>query len=132
MGLFSWLRNLFGGRVVASSQAEPNRLNERPRAIPQSGGQSTSLPQPTRATRFAPARKLNLALGQFAPMSSADVKSAARGLGSLWRSPWFGRRDLIPPVSDERTALIDRGMVGAGLITPEQLIEVHEVGAKMD
>ena len=38
-------------------------------------------------------------------------------MGSLFRNPWFGRRDLIPPVSDERTALIDRGMVGLGLLT---------------
>jgi retron-type reverse transcriptase len=35
-------------------------------------------------------------------------------------------------VSDERTALIDRGMVGIGLLTPEQLVEIHEVGVQMD
>ena len=65
-------------------------------------------------------------------MSGAQIKKAARGLGSFWRSPWFGRRDLIPPVSDQRTALIDRGMVGAGMLTPEQLVEIHDVGAQMD
>jgi retron-type reverse transcriptase len=53
-------------------------------------------------------------------------------VGSLFRNPWFGRRDLIPPVSDDRTALIDRGMVGLGLLTPEQLVEIHEIGAQMD
>jgi len=44
---------------------------------------------------------------------------------------WFGRRDVIPPISDPRTALIDRAMVGQGLLTPEQLVEIHGVGDKM-
>jgi retron-type reverse transcriptase len=79
-----------------------------------------------------PPRKLNLDPGQFAPLSGEQIKKKARGLGSLFRNPWFGRRDLIPPASDERTALIDRGMVGLGLLTPEQLVEIHEVGAQME
>jgi len=54
------------------------------------------------------------------------------GRFTFMSNPWFGRRDLIPPVSDERTAMIDRGMVGAGFLTPEQLVEIHEVGAQMD
>lgn len=54
------------------------------------------------------------------------------GRFTFFSNPWFGRRDLIPPVSDERTAMIDRGMVGVGLLTPERLKEIHEVGAQMD
>ena len=54
------------------------------------------------------------------------------GVGSLWGNPWFGRTDLIPPVSDPRTLLIDSAMVGHGLITPEQLAEIHHVGEQMD
>lgn len=79
-----------------------------------------------------PARKLNLDPGQFAPLAGDQIKMKARGLGSLFRNPWFGRRDLIPPATDERTALIDRGMVGVGLLTPEQLVEIHEAGAQME
>jgi hypothetical protein len=45
---------------------------------------------------------------------------------------WFGRRDLIPPAEDLRTKLIDRAMVTQGLLTPEQLTEIHQVGAEMD
>jgi RNA-directed DNA polymerase len=95
---------------------------------------STPPPLPTQAARPQPKppRKLNLDPGQFAPLTGDQIKKQARGLGTLWRSPWFGRRDLIPPVSDERTALVDRGMVGLGLLTPEQLAEIHEVGAKME
>src|SRR6185369_7176044 len=85
------------------------------------------------ARQQKPARKLNLDPGQFAALSTDQVRRRARWqMGSLFRNPWFGRRDLIPPVSDERTALIDRGMVGLGLLTPEQLVEIHEVGAEMD
>lgn len=48
--------------------------------------------------------------------------------GNVWR----GRRDLIPPADDPRTNLIDRGMVAAGFIAPEELSEIHAVGAEMD
>ncbi len=50
----------------------------------------------------------------------------------LWGSPWFGRRDLIPPADDDRTKLIDRALVTHGLLSPEQLAEIHRVGAEMD
>jgi retron-type reverse transcriptase len=45
---------------------------------------------------------------------------------------WFGRRDIIPPVSDLRTKLIDRGMLTQGLLTAEQLAEMHTVGEQHD
>src|SRR5205823_26623 len=62
----------------------------------------------------------------------SQVQSQAGAVGSLWGNPWFGRRDLIPPTGDPRTSLIDRGMVGQGLITPEELAEIHKVGEEMD
>jgi retron-type reverse transcriptase len=45
---------------------------------------------------------------------------------------WFGRRDLIPPAEDKRTKLIDRALVTHGLLTPEQLTEIHRVGDEME
>lgn len=68
---------------------------------------------------------------QFTALSDAEVRKQAQGR-PLLRNPWFGRRDLIPPTSDERTLLIDRAMVAHGLLTPEELVRIHEVGAKMD
>jgi retron-type reverse transcriptase len=65
-------------------------------------------------------------------MSTAEVKRQAGSVGSLWGNPWFGRRDLIPPITDKRTELIDRGMVGQGLITAEELVEIHRIGDEMD
>jgi RNA-directed DNA polymerase len=128
MGLFSWLGNLFGGPVKPRSVVPPvisTTAAQRPLAT------KPTLVSPQRPQLKVP-RKLNLDPGQFTPLTSDQIKARARGLGSLFRNPWFGRRDLIPPVSDDRTALIDRGMVGLGLLTPEQLVEIHEVGAQMD
>lgn len=71
-------------------------------------------------------------LGNLTPLTDAQVKREARKLGPLWTSPWFGRRDLIPPASDPRTNMIDRAMIGQGLITAEELAEIHRVGAQMD
>ena len=73
-----------------------------------------------------------LDLGLFAPMTGEEIRSQTSWFGNFWGNPWFGRRDLIPPVTDKRTELIDRGMVGVGLITSEELVEIHKVGAEMD
>jgi RNA-directed DNA polymerase len=129
MGLFSWLGKMFGNPLPPRPAAPP--------VIRPAGATRPSGPPPpavpTQRSQPKPARKLNLDPGQFAPLTSDQVRSRARWqFGSLFRNPWFGRRDLIPPVNDERTALIDRGMVGLGLLTPEQLVEIHEVGAQMD
>jgi hypothetical protein len=45
---------------------------------------------------------------------------------------WFGRRDRIPSARDPATALLDRAMVGQGLISAEELSELHAVGEQMD
>ncbi len=45
-----------------------------------------------------------------------------------WRTAWIGRVDTIPPQSDERTALIDRGLLLRGLLTEAQLAEIHTIG----
>jgi retron-type reverse transcriptase len=135
MGLFSWLGKMFGSPAgprptppplpragAGAAAASPSR---------QTAGSPPPLPSPRPQQK--PARKLNLDPGQFAPLTSDQVRMRARLQGgSLFRNPWFGRRDLIPPVSDQRTAIIDRGMVGLGLLTPEQLVEIHEIGAQME
>src|SRR4029077_13939407 len=137
MGLFSWLGKLFGSRsqplqrVVFKSPAQRSAQTSQapgfqlegeslsqpspqtPPALPKSAGGAPQRPQ-----QKAP-RKLNLDPGQFAPLTGDQLKRRSLLVGgSLFRNPWFGRRDLIPPVSDSRTSLIDRGMVGVGLLTP--------------
>ncbi len=45
-----------------------------------------------------------------------------------WATAWIGRVDTIPPQSDERTALIDRGLLLRGYLTRKQLTEIHRIG----
>ncbi|MHC5542986.1 hypothetical protein ACYOEI_32595, partial [Singulisphaera rosea] len=70
--------------------------------------------------------------GDFLPISRAELKEGIGGRNPRANNPWFGRQDQIPPASDERTKLIDRAMVTQGLLTPEQLVEIHSVGSEMD
>ena len=84
-----------------------------------------------RSRTVVPSRRLDLDADQFTPLTDAQAKSAAQQAGNLWGNPWFGRRDLIPPASDPRTNLIDRALVGQGLLSPEELVEIHRVGDEM-
>ena len=45
-----------------------------------------------------------------------------------YRTAWIGRTDTIPPQSDERTAIIDRGLILRGLLTEKQIEDIHRVG----
>lgn len=116
MGLFDWLRRTFSSPRPAPPVRAPARDESR-------------APSPPRRTSLA-----GLDASKFKPISRAELmlRAGARQAGFLWGNPWFGRRDLIPPTSDPRTLLIDRGMVAQGLITPEELVQIHEVGAEMD
>jgi retron-type reverse transcriptase len=116
-----FLGKLFGGRRRSPTSA-PTPPSSAP---PPPGGRP-----PPRQPAHEPAT-LNLDAANYLPISREELAQAARGI-RLWGSPWFGRRDLIPPADDERTKLIDRALVTHGLLTSEQLTEIHQVGAEMD
>ena len=128
MGLLSWLSRLF------APKPPPLPPGVRVPPLPPSAGSNRPAPKPPPipvAPKAAPEpRKLRLEASQFTALGDADVRKQARGR-SLFRNPWFGRRDLIPPASDERTLLIDRAMVAHGLLTPEELVKIHEIGDRM-
>ncbi len=46
------------------------------------------------------------------------------------RTGWIGPAGAIPDEEDERIAAIDRGLVMRGLLTEEQIKEIHEVGRR--
>ncbi len=77
-----------------------------------------------------PAKQPNLSANDFLPISREDLREAANNV-NRW-GPWFGIRSVIPPADDPRTKLIDRGLVTQGLLSPEQLVEIHQVGAEME
>lgn len=122
MGFWRHLfETLFGPRVWRSREGE---------AAPQ--GRPFEVP-PARPASAKPggSRTLQLDAGQYTPLSAEEAKRQAKGIRWNWASVNFDRRDVIPPAGDARTDLIDRAMVGQGLITPEQLKEIHEAGAQM-
>ncbi len=67
----------------------------------------------------------------YLPITRTELKDAAKDR-NLLNNPWLGRRDVIPPADDPRTRLIDRAMVTQGILTPEQLAEIHAIGAELD
>ena len=82
-----------------------------------SSGSSTSIRRKT----------LNLDASAFLPITRDEMMRESR-TSFFWSSSWFGRLDLIPPATDRRTLLIDRGMMTAGLLSAEQLAEIHRIG----
>lgn len=130
MGLWE---KLFGRRKPTPPPA-PNPADattrpaegDRPYGTPPPAAQ---VPKPA-APRREP-KTLNLDAGQFTPLPERDVKKQAKNLKWNWASVNFDRQDQIPPASEPRTVLIERALVAQGLLTPEQLVEIHELGAAM-
>ena len=88
------------------------------------------LPQSPKPTPRPPS--LDLDAGRFAPVTDDEARRQSAGGTLLVNLYATGRTSIIPPASDPRTLLIDRGMVGHGLITPEQLAEIHRIGEAME
>jgi retron-type reverse transcriptase len=64
----------------------------------------------------------------FLPIKRDDLLKQGEDVRRNTGWMWFGRRDIIPPTSDPRTLLIDRGMLTQGLLTADDLAEMHRVG----
>jgi RNA-directed DNA polymerase len=124
--ILSWL---FGSPRSKPARTEPRRPEDVGRGVAAPGWAEfqPEVPSPVKKA----GRTLGLDAADYLPITRAEIKEAAKGR-NLLSNPWFGRRDMIPPADDPRTQLIDRAMVTQGLITPEQLAEIHAVGAEMD
>jgi hypothetical protein len=116
MRLLDWLRKLLFGQSKAGRVARPT------------GGAAPSAGVPPVPP---PRRSFNFDAADLLPITRQELKQEAQKT-RLWGNPWFGRRDLIPPLDDPRTRLIDRALVTHGLLTPEQLLEIHQVGEEME
>ncbi len=69
-----------------------------------------------------------LPLGLFGPEQPHEFEFSQTPLAM---TPWVGRRDRIP-ADDPRTRAIGQEMINRGLISSEELEEIHRVGARMD
>lgn len=88
-----------------------------PQPLPAKSDVAPASPPPT---EYAP--------NDFLPIPRNELLALAKEIRRTTGWMFFGRRDLIPPADDPRTKLIDRGMVSNGILTPEQLAEMHQVG----
>jgi RNA-directed DNA polymerase len=112
-------------RVTGGAQVLAGRPSAQPRSAP--------VPPARPWTQKTGSTLSGLDASKFAPITRGEILAAAGSAGAALRSgAWFGRRDLIPPDYDTRTLLIDRAMVTQGLLTPEELVHIHKIGAEMD
>ena len=109
--------------AVTPTPTPPPSLSPSPRS-----------PRPPRPPRPAPAAPATLDLdpGRFAAATADEARQRSAGGALLVNLFATGRTSIIPPASDPRTLLIDRQMVGHGLLTPEQLAEIHRIGEAME
>lgn len=123
--------SLTNGRWVHSSSAPPPPVQQQqqqqqqqrpPNVVP--FRQAPPPPPP-------PPAPVNLSSYQANPeilgLSADELRKRAVKINP-YRTAWIGRVDTIPPQSDERTAIIDRGLILRGLLTEVQIAEIHRVG----
>ena len=122
MGFFDFVKRWFNSSPPSSGSGSPVRPVQPVRPVPSPPVVRSAPPKP---------RTLNLDASQFAPISSAEARAQARASTTVRSNPWWGRLDTIPPASDERTLLIDRSLVAYGLLTPDDLVEIHKIGDQM-
>jgi RNA-directed DNA polymerase len=89
---------------------------------PKSAPPQSAPPQSTAPTPADP-----YAAPEILGLSFEEMRKRALKIDPM-RTAWIGRVDTIPPQSDERTALIDRGLMLRGYLDKEQLDEIHRVG----
>ncbi|MGL6095941.1 MAG: reverse transcriptase family protein, partial [Fimbriiglobus sp.] len=68
------------------------------------------------------------AASDFLPIARDDMLKQGQAVRLTAGWMLFGRRDIIPPLTDLRTMLIDRGMLTQGFLTADELAEMHRTG----
>src|SRR5688572_30681371 len=105
LGLWDKVKSLFGKQAPAGALADA--------PVPSEPTSSGPPPDP-------------FSLGKMLELGPDELRAEAPKVG--WWSEWTWRRDVIPPLSDPRTALLDRAIVLRGLATQAELEELHRVG----
>ncbi|HET9959585.1 MAG TPA: reverse transcriptase domain-containing protein [Polyangiaceae bacterium] len=133
MGLWDTIKSWFGvsSPIPDTSPAPPSAAAGSPSQLSASGPRPEPGPGAARAEAPRSTPKTNSPDRFEAPgilgLSAAQLRIRALKINPF-ATPWIGRVDTIPPQTDERTALIDRGLVLRGLLSVAQLREIHRVG----
>ena len=114
-------------RPNAPTHNQPPPTTAAPRPAPAPAAR----PQPARPAPPPPQPLTQLTGGEFQPLSADEVRRRASTMQR--QSGWgFDDQTVIPAADDARTKLIDQGMVGLGIISPEALVDIHTIGKEMD
>ncbi len=112
----------------ARAGAARPRSAAAPAPAPTRASVATPAPAPAAATPpRAPDPRDPLDASAILGLSAAEVRKRSLRIDP-YRTAWIGRVDTIPPQSDERTALIDRGLILRGLLDEKQIAEIHRIG----
>jgi RNA-directed DNA polymerase len=144
MGLYSALRRLFGfgpdsaGGETPPGSHSPSSVEHRDFTPPVSGGPDPGSGHPARPSSLpssppsgppSPHDATGLDASRFQPISQEEALDATTQPGR-WGGV-FDPRSEIPPATLPRIRVIDRTMVGMGLISGEELAEIHRLGELM-
>lgn len=141
MGFFQNLKRLFGfdeshSATQSKSTADnPSSVEQRNLSPPSESGQASEFsPAASRPTTSSPSpppesELSGLDASRFQPISHDDALEATSD--PSWKTAYFDPLNVIPSVSLPRIRVIDQTMVGMGLITAEELAEIHDVGEQM-
>ncbi len=102
-----------------------------------SSGTRTSASRPSTTAANRPETRPNssgsnlsgLNTDKFAPISIDEALSVTAKAD--WQSAYYDSRGVIPPASLPRIQVIDRTMVGMGLISDQELAQIHDIGETM-
>jgi retron-type reverse transcriptase len=122
MGFLDWLKDLLFGGLPERRTPPPPPKAPPPPAPPPGRPRPSPAPFPT----LPPAHLPSYDAGDFAPIRPDEVK-AKLSKENFWQG-FRMRTDVIPPVSDEWVRILDRALVTRGLLTPDELAEIHAVG----
>ncbi len=120
MGAFDWL-------------FRRNRKTESEPLVPPPAPPVADSPRVGAKPQAAPATPVADPYGtEFLPVTRGEIIDAAKKGNLLSTAFQFGRPSIIPLATDPRTQLIDRALVTNGLISSEELSEIHRVGEEYE
>ena len=137
MSLFDFIRKLLGGSNSAAcpkcgygSSWDGRRCSychhQATASDPASTDNRNYATQPDSVSQQTSTSLSGLSTEKFAPISTADALDLTKG--SNWRTAYLDSMSIIPPADLPRIKVINQTMVGLGLISPEELTQIHAVG----
>lgn len=125
MGLIDFLKQLFGIEPAQQptywSSTEDRDYAARPH--------QPDVP-PVRVPAAPQTKPLSgLEVDKFAPLTAKEALGETKTAD--WKSAYYDSLHVIPPDDLPRIRVIDGTMVGLGLISSEELAQIHEVGREM-